>query len=151
MSDNVNNLLEITSMSNVITWELIIAHFSSHFNRSLVIDFLRHSWLRRRLPKPPSDAPPVNRPSAVLRHHQLATIQQQSTSNVDSSATGGRINSGMGAATSNHATNRAQHHQAHLFSTNTMANSKLLTSTNDLNRHQKLPHIGGNQFNSVAD
>jgi hypothetical protein len=30
-------------------------------------------------------------------------------------------------------------------------NSKNFSSTNELNRHQKLPHIGGVQLNSILD
>jgi hypothetical protein len=32
-----------------------------------------------------------------------------------------------------------------------VANTKNYTSTNELNRHQKLPHIGGVQLNSILD
>ncbi len=102
-------------------------------------EYSRHSWLRRRLPKPPSEAPPANRPSAVLRHHHLHAVPQQNNTNGDQSVAGGRTNSG----TAGHYTT---HHQQ---SYNT--NSKNYSSTNELNRHQKLPHIGGVQLNSILD
>ncbi|CAF0884270.1 unnamed protein product [Rotaria sp. Silwood1] len=111
---------------------------------------LRHSWLRRRLPKPPSEAPPPNRPSAVLRHHHLLAAQQtqQQTSNGDRSTMGGQLNSDMGGANgiyTNH------HHQQQLYNTVNNISSKTYPSTNEFSRHQKLPHIGGVQLNSIID
>lgn len=42
------------------------------------------------------------------------------------------------------------HHQQQMYnSTNNV--SKNYSSTNELNRHQKLPHIGGVQLNSILD
>ncbi|CAF4043700.1 unnamed protein product, partial [Rotaria sp. Silwood2] len=112
---------------------------------------LRHSWLRRRLPKPPSEAPPPNRPSAVLRHHHLLAVQQQqNTSNGDISVAAGRTNSGLGGNTGIYTTHH--HHQPQqLYNTTNNTNSKNFSSTNELNRHQKLPHIGGVQLNSIMD
>ena len=109
----------------------------------------RHSWLRRRLPKPPSEAPPPNRPSAVLRQHHLLAVQQtqQQTSHGERSIVGGQINSGTGA-TNGIYTNH--HHQQQLYNTTNMT-SKTFSSSNELNRHQKLPHIGGVQLNSILD
>ncbi|CAF1007182.1 unnamed protein product [Adineta steineri] len=104
---------------------------------------LRHPWLRRRLPKPPSDAPPPNRPSAVLRHHQLHTVHQ--TSNGDTSTAGGRTNSSIGGANGAH----TNHHQLQSHNTNTT--SRTYPSTSELNKHQKLPHIVGVQLNSMFD
>ncbi len=107
-------------------------------------EFCRHSWLRRRLPKPPAEAPPLNRPSAVLRHHQLHAVQQQqNASNGDSSGTGGRTNSGTGGTNGIY----GSHNQQQLNNTN----SKTVPATNELNRHQKLPHIGGVHLNSTHD
>ncbi|CAF3360788.1 unnamed protein product [Rotaria sp. Silwood1] len=111
---------------------------------------LRHSWLRRRLPKPPSEAPPPNRPSAVLRHHHLLAVQQQqNTSNGDISVAAGRTNSGMGGNNGIYTT--SHHQQQQLYNTTNNTNSKNFSSTNELNRHQKLPHIGGVQLNSIID
>ena len=105
----------------------------------------RHSWLRRRVPKPPSDAPPPNRPSAVLRHHQLFAVQQQpSISNGDISIAGGRTNSG------NRTLYSTRHHQQQQ-SYNTKTNAKNVSFTNEFNRRQKLPHINGVQLNSIMD
>ncbi|CAF0777926.1 unnamed protein product [Rotaria sordida] len=117
---------------------------------------LRHSWLRRRLPKPPSEAPPPNRPSAVLRHHHLLAVQQQqqNTSNGDISVTAGRTNSGTGGNSGIYTTHHHHHHhqqQQPLYNTTNNTNSKNFSSTNELNRHQKLPHIGGVQLNSIID
>ena len=100
--------------------------------------FDRHSWLRRRLPKPPSEAPPANRPSAVLRHRQLATVQQQQSSNGDRSTFGNGSNNNSNDIYSNH---------NQMYNTS----SKNYSSTNELNRHHKLPHIGGLQLNSILD
>jgi hypothetical protein len=105
----------------------------------------RHSWLRRRLPKPPSEAPPANRPSAVLRHHHLLAVQQQNTSNGDASVAGGRTTSGIGG---NNGIHTAHNHHQQIYNN---TNSKTFSSTNELNRHQKLPHIGGVQLNSILD
>ncbi|CAF0827640.1 unnamed protein product [Rotaria sordida] len=112
---------------------------------------LRHSWLRRRLPKPPSEAPPPNRPSAVLRHHHLLAAQQtqQQTSNGDRTTMGGQLNSDMGGGTNGIYTNH--HHQQQLYNTTSNISTKPYPSTNELNRHQKLPHIGGVQLNSIID
>jgi len=89
----------------------------------------RHSWLRRRLPKPPSEAPPPNRPSAVLRHHQLLAAQrQQQPSNDESALNTARTTSGGNGLYSNHMSSKAE-----------------------LTRHQKLPHIGNLQLNSMVD
>lgn len=110
------------------------------------VEFSRHSWLRRRLPKPPSEAPPANRPSAVLRHHHLHTVQQQNTSNTDPNVTGGRTNSGTGGHYTTH-----HQQQQQTYSTTNNTNSKTYSSNNELNRHQKLPHIGGVQLNSILD
>jgi len=110
---------------------------------------LRHSWLRRRLPKPPAEAPPTNRPSAALRHHQLAAVQQTTSHGDFTLTTAGRTNSGMGQTNGNHRHHQQQ--QQHAHNTNHMTNSKLFSSTTELNRHQKLPHIGGTQLNSIAD
>lgn len=100
--------------------------------------FDRHSWLRRRLPKPPSEAPPANRPSAVLRHRQLVNVQQQQSSNGDRSTFGNGSNNNSNDMYSN---------QHQIYNTS----SKNYSSTNELNRHHKLPHIGGIQLNSILD
>ncbi|CAF3553056.1 unnamed protein product [Rotaria socialis] len=110
---------------------------------------LRHSWLRRRLPKPPSEAPPPNRPSAVLRHHHLLAAQQTQpqTSSGDRNTAARQLNSGMGGANGVYTNN---HHQQQMYNA-TNTTSKTYSSTNELNRHQKLPHIGGVQLNSIFD
>ncbi|CAF0726304.1 unnamed protein product [Didymodactylos carnosus] len=112
---------------------------------------LRHSWLRRRLPKPPAEPAPQNRPSAVLRHHHMIPGQQHQTLNGHTSATG-RTNSGIGGNTANGVngggTYTSHHHLYHSNNNNTL--SKAFPSTAELNRHQKLPHIG-QTLNSVLD
>ncbi|CAF0741533.1 unnamed protein product [Adineta steineri] len=108
---------------------------------------LRHSWLRRRLPKPPSDAPPPNRPSAVLRHHHLHTVQQTASMG-DTNITGGITNSSSAVNNNVYATHHYQQQQLY----NTASNSNLKNfSTNDFTRHQKLPHINGVHLNSTHD
>ncbi|CAF0869322.1 unnamed protein product [Adineta steineri] len=108
---------------------------------------LRHSWLRRRLPKPPSDAPPPNRPSAVLRHHHLHTVQQTASMG-DTNITGGITNSSSAINNNVYATHHYQQQQLY----NTASNSNLKNfSTNDFTRHQKLPHINGVHLNSTHD
>ena len=106
----------------------------------------RHSWLRRRLPKPPSEAPPANRPSAALRHHHLGTVTQQNGSNGDFNGVGVGMSNGING-------NHSYHHstQQQPFATNQTNSSKFVSSTTELNRHQKLPHIGGVQLNTLVD
>lgn len=100
------------------------------------------------MPKPPAEAPPANRPSAVLRHHHLLSIQQQqNTSNNDNSLTSGRLNSDAAGNNGIHTTNLQQP----LHNTTNNTNSKNFSSTNELNRHQKLPQISGVQLNSILD
>jgi dual specificity tyrosine-phosphorylation-regulated kinase 2/3/4 len=43
---------------------------------------LRHSWIRRRLPKPPSENPPSRRSSASYRHNSIAKVNTNSNINV---------------------------------------------------------------------
>lgn len=61
---------------------------------------------------------------------------------------GGQLNNGMNGtngAYTNH------HHQQQMYNTNNTVAAKTYSSTNELNRHQKLPHIGGVQLNSILD
>lgn len=58
---------------------------------------------------------------------------------------GGQINNGTNGIYTNH------HHQQQLYNSTNNVSSKAYSSSNELNRHQKLPHIGGVQLNSILD
>jgi hypothetical protein len=53
----------------------------------------------------------------------------------------------MNSGTNGHYTTQ----QPQSYNTTNNTNSKNFSSTNELNRHQKLPHIGGVQLNSILD
>jgi hypothetical protein len=53
----------------------------------------------------------------------------------------------MNSGTNGHYTTQQQQS----YNTTNNTNSKNFSSTNELNRHQKLPHIGGVQLNSILD
>jgi hypothetical protein len=74
---------------------------------------------------------------------------QQPTANGDISTAGGRTNSSTGGANgiyTNH-----HHQQQQIYNTANNTSTKSYPSTNELNRHQKLPHIVGIQLNSMYD
>ncbi len=96
---------------------------------------LRHSWLRRRLPKPPSENPPPSRrSSAVYRNNTIPKLNgNTSQHNVlnNSSNNSNAVNNNSQNNGRNHANN----------TTNYGSSNGLIDP--EVSKHTKLPKIGG--------
>jgi dual specificity tyrosine-phosphorylation-regulated kinase 2/3/4 len=87
---------------------------------------LRHSWLRRKLPKPPSENPPPSRRSSgVYRNSLVAKINNGTILN-NSSNTTNTVNTASG-----------------------VNGGSLRNNDPDLNKHTKLPKIGNGSSNNL--
>ena len=82
---------------------------------------LRHAWLRRRLPKPPSENPPPSRRSSAIYRNNLVPKLNSSSQNILSN-------------TSN---------------TTAMTTGNMTMNESDMNRHMKLPKIGNGSNNNL--
>lgn len=114
---------------------------------------LRHPWLRRRLPKPPSENPPPSRrSSAAYRNNVVPKLSNGSqvlnnTSNITNTVnTNLNTSNNNGNANTNSLNNLLNGRNA--FNT-TLANTTIAGDTADLNRHMKLPKIGGGSNNNL--
>ena len=96
---------------------------------------LRHAWLRRRLPKPPSENPPPSRrSSAVYRNNQVPKL-----ANGNSSQHNVLNNSSNNSNTVNNSQNNGRTHNNTTYGG---GGSTGIIDT-DISKHTKLPKIGG--------
>ena len=125
---------------------------------------LRHPWLRRRLPKPPNENPPPSRrSSAAYRNNVVPKLSNGSqvlnnTSNITntvnnnlntSNNNGNNTNSGGGGGGNNSNSLNNLLNGRNAFNT-TLANTTIAGGdAADLNRHMKLPKIGGGSNNNL--
>lgn len=103
---------------------------------------LKHAWLRRRLPKPPSENPPPSRRSSAAYRNSLVS-QQQTQQATASKITAMGTNSLIGGNNIlNNASNTVNATNSHKF--NSVVASALNSSGGEaeLNKHTKLPKIG---------
>lgn len=106
---------------------------------------LRHSWLRRRLPKPPSENPPPSRrSSAAYRNNNTMPKLQNGTnvlnnsSNITNTVNNININNNPNSNGNPNVRNNAAHNQI---------NNNNLTDA-EISKHTKLPKILNNGSNN---
>jgi dual specificity tyrosine-phosphorylation-regulated kinase 2/3/4 len=100
---------------------------------------LRHPWLRRKLPKPPSENPPPSRRSSATYRNNLVPKLKTSQQNIlnNSSNTVNNTNGSNNNINNNTSSNR-----------NNNNNNNNTNNDPDLNKHTKLPKIGGGGSNN---
>lgn len=97
---------------------------------------LKHSWLRRRLPKPPNENPPPSRRSSAAYRHTIVP-------KMNGTGGAGIAQHNILNNTSNTVMNNTLRH---VFNNGSSGNMNG-TSESDLNKHTKLPKIGGSNNN----
>lgn len=124
---------------------------------------LRHPWLRRRLPKPPNENPPPSRrSSAAYRNNVVPKLSNGSqvlnntsnitntvNTNLNTSNNNGNANSGGGGGNNSNSLNNLLNGR-NAFNT-TLANTTIAggDAADNMNRHMKLPKIGGGSNNNL--
>jgi serine/threonine protein kinase len=106
---------------------------------------LRHSWLRRRLPKPPSENPPPSRrSSAVYRNNQNNLVPKISNG---SQVLNNSSNNQTNTVNNNTTNGRNNNNNNTLTNSNYAGNGSNSLIDTDISKHTKLPKIGGSNNN----
>jgi dual specificity tyrosine-phosphorylation-regulated kinase 2/3/4 len=93
---------------------------------------LRHSWLRRKLPKPPSENPPMSRRTSAYYRN----ANNNGVTKLGQGASGQSNNSSNDNKNSN-SNNNILNNTSNQLSNRTISDP-------DMNKHTKLPKINGN-------
>ncbi len=105
---------------------------------------LRHSWLRRRLPKPPSENPPPSRrSSAVYRNNLIPKISNGSQVLNNSSNNNTTANTANNTTLTSTTTNARNNNAIAAAAYNSIGNGSNSLIDPDISKHTKLPKIGG--------